>query len=202
MTSLLEPDPATLRLFAALVPLAEVTARVPVATRRLDDIEEVAEIDFLKTDVQGAELAVFRSGKAKLANAVAIHTEVSFVTLYRGQPSFGDVDVELRAQGFLPHCFTHIKPWPVAPAVINGDPRTALRQLLEADVVYARDISKPEAMSDEQLKQLAIIVDHCYGSFDLALRCVMLLEQRGAVKPGAEGAYMASVQNRAVVRPR
>ena len=86
--------------------------------------------------------------------------------------------------------------------MINGDPRTALRQLLEADVVYARDISKPEAMSDEQLKQLAIIVDHCYGSFDLALRCVMLLEQRGAVKPGAEGAYMASVQNRAVVRPR
>src|SRR5438105_12747158 len=37
MTSLLEPDQATLGLFELLMPLAAVTHRVPVQTRRLDD---------------------------------------------------------------------------------------------------------------------------------------------------------------------
>jgi hypothetical protein len=45
-------------------------------------------------------------------------------------------------------------------------------------------------MSDEQLKHLALIVHYCYGSFDLALRCVMLLEQRQALETGAQGWYL------------
>jgi hypothetical protein len=38
---------------------------------------------------------------------VAIGTEISFVTLYQDQPGMGDVDLELRSQGFL-HCFAAI----------------------------------------------------------------------------------------------
>jgi len=201
MTSLLEPDPTTLALFDFLRPLGEVVRRVPVTTRRLDDMDEVELLDFLKIDIQGGELSVFRSGVAKLSKAVAIQVEVSFVTLYRDQPSFGDIDLELRGQGFVPHCFAAIKHWPIAPAVVNGDPRAAVRQLLEADIVYARDFSKPDAMSDEQLRHLAIVADHCYGSFDLALRCVMHLEQRGALKVGAQNAYLDAVQRRLAPRP-
>ena len=44
-------------------------------------------------------------------------------------------------------------------------------------------------MSDEQLKHLALIAHHCYGSFDLALRCVMLLEGRRALGTGAQNRY-------------
>jgi hypothetical protein len=36
---------------------------------------------------------------------VAIQAEISFVVLYKNQPSLGDVDLELRSQGFVPHCF-------------------------------------------------------------------------------------------------
>ncbi|MEZ0349479.1 hypothetical protein [Mycobacterium sp. pR1184] len=39
-------------------------------------------------------------------------------------------------------------------------------------------------MSDEQLKHLALIAHCCYRSFDLALRCVLLLERRKAVEAG------------------
>jgi FkbM family methyltransferase len=190
MTSLLQPDPKTLDLFGALKPLAEVIERIPVQTRTLDEIAEVERLDFLKIDVQGGELAVFQGGTARLSQAVAIQTEVSFVTLYRDQPVFGEVDLELRGQGFLPHCFAEVTRWPIAPFAVKDDPRQPLKQLLEADIVYVRDISRPGLMRDEQLKHLALIAHHCYRSFDLALRCVMLLEQRQALKPGAQQAYV------------
>ena len=189
MTSLFEPDPASLTLFEVLQPYAEVLDRVPLDTRRLDDIDEIEHLDYLKIDIQGGELAVFGSGREKLTDAVVIQTEVSFVTLYKDQPALGDVDVEVRSQGFVPHCFAAVKHWPIAPYAVEGNPRQALNQLLEADIVYVRDFSRPDLMSDEQLKHLALIAHHCYGSFDLATRCVLLLEQRGALEAGARQRY-------------
>lgn len=190
MTSLFEPDPATLALFDVLAPLGEVIERVSLETVRLDDVQEIEHLDFLKIDIQGGELAVFQSGKNKLTNAVAVQTEVSFVTLYKDQPSMGDIDLELRAQGFVPHCFAAVKKWPISPCVVNNNPRQALNQLLEADLVYVRDISKPELMNDEQLKHLALVAHHVYKSFDLTLRCLMLLAQRGALAPNAQALYL------------
>ena len=190
MTSLLQPDPTTLDLFGTLKPLAEVIERVPLQTRMLDEITEVEHLDFLKIDVQGSELAVFQGGTARLSQAVAIQTEVSFITLYRNQPVFGEIDLELRGQGFVPHCFAELKCWPITPFAVKGDPRQPLKQLLEADIVYVRDISRPGPMHDEQLKHLALVAHHCYRSFDLALRCVMLLEHRGTLKPGAQQDYV------------
>ena len=194
MTSLFQPDEATLGMFEVLAPYARVVDRVPLATKRLDDIDEIADIDFLKIDIQGGELAVFQNGRAKLSGTVAIQTEVSFVTLYKDQPAMGDIDVELRSQGFVPHCFAAVKRWPIAPYVANDDPRRPVNQLLEADIVYVRDFSRPDLMSDEQLKHLALIAHHCYGSTDLALRCVMLLEQRGSLDAGAQQRYLGLLE--------
>ena len=78
---------------------------VEVDTRTLDSISEIAQLDYLKIDVQGGELVIFRNGKARLGAAVAIQTEVSFMPLYQGQPVFGDIDLALRALGFVPHMF-------------------------------------------------------------------------------------------------
>lgn len=190
MSGLFAPDAAALELFAALKPLGEVVRTEPVATRRLDAIDEIDEIDFLKVDIQGGELAVFRHGRAKLARAVAIQTEVSFVTLYQGQPALGEVDAELRAQGFIPHCFAAVKQWPIAPLVVGGDERRPLNQLLEADLVYVRDFSRPDGLDAEQLGQLALVAHHCYGSYDLAVRCLYLLERRGLLPAGGRAAYL------------
>jgi FkbM family methyltransferase len=190
MTSLLEPDMTNLALFDYLLPLGDVVARQPVETRCLDDLTEINALDFLKIDVQGAELSVFEHGRNKLANAVAIQAEVSFVTLYKNQPSMGDIDLELRRQGFIPHCFAAVKRWPIFPCVINNDPCEPLNQLLEADIVYVRDFARSDLMNDEQLKHLALVAHHCYQSFDLTLRCVAQLEARGAIPAASQSRYM------------
>lgn len=193
MTSLYEPDPATLDLFAALKPLGTVLRREKVQTRRLDDIAEITAMDFLKIDIQGAELSVFQHGRSKLSAAVVVQTEVSFIPLYRGQPGWGEIDVEMRAQGFIPHCFAAVKRWPIAPLVVGNNDREPLNQLLEADIVYVRDFSRPEHLDDEQLKHLALIAHYCYGSFDLTVRCLWLLEQRGVLDQGSRVKYLGGL---------
>jgi FkbM family methyltransferase len=189
MTSLLEPDPTTLGLFPTLQPFGVVIERVPLETRRLDDIDEIAHLDLLKIDIQGGELAVFQNGHNKLAEAVAIQTEVSFVTWYETQPPFGEVDSELRSQGFIPHCFTELRKRPIGNFPVDGGIHP--NQLTEADIVYVRDFAHSDVMTDEQLKHLALIAHHCYGSIDLTLRCVVLLEERQVLETGSPQRYLS-----------
>ena len=180
MTSLLTPDENQLRLFTPFLEWGSVVEEFDVQTHRLDDLD-IDEFDMLKIDVQGAELMVFQNGRERLRNAVAVQTEVSFVPLYLGQPTFGEVDSELRSQGFVPHSMPELKRWAIAPTVFDGNFYTPGNQLLEADMVYVRDLAHPERMTSEQLTHLAMIAFHIYGSVDLAVFCIIELVQRGRV---------------------
>jgi len=192
--SLLQPDEVPLRHFPRFTELGTVVREIAVETRRLDDIVEIADLDLLKIDIQGSELSVFRNGRARLAKAVAVQTEVSFIPLYKGQPVFGEIDLELRSLGFVPHMFAAINKKMIAP-MQGPNPGAAFNQLVEADVVYVRDFMKPDAMDVEQLKHLAVIAHHCYGSFDLAMNCLHHLTARGAVSPDTRARYIGIVQS-------
>lgn len=191
MSSLYRPDPAKLAAFNLFEQWGAVVSKLPVETVRLDDVAQIDRIDFLKIDVQGSELNVFRHGRTKLAQAVAVHTELSFVTLYEGQPSFGEVDMELRAQGFIPHGFDAVKRWPISPCVIENNPRRALNQLVECDLIYVRDFTALHRVSTDQLRRLALFAHHYCASFDQALRCLVELTQRQAVASTALDTYTA-----------
>jgi FkbM family methyltransferase len=181
-TSLLQPRQAALQVFPQFQSNASVTSYVPVHTHRLDEVAELAPFDFLKIDVQGAELDVFEGARQHLQHAVAIQTEVSFVALYEGQPTFGVIDQTLRSMGFVPHCFAGVKNWPIAPlGMPQGEGAPPPHQLLEADVVYVKDFIDPVTMNSEQLKHLALLMHHCYASVDLVGRCIDLLQRQSAV---------------------
>jgi FkbM family methyltransferase len=193
MTSLLVPDPAHLALFNLFPTWGTVKERIPVKTRKLDDIAEIAALDFLKMDVQGAEREVLAHGRAKLKDTVVIQTEVSFVPLYKDQPSFGDMDLALRDLGFLPHSVTGTKIWPIAPMVVGDTPNRGLRQLLETDMVYVRDFTQAESMGAEQWKHLALVAHYCYGSYDLVLKSLVTLTLLGALPDDAGKRYLATL---------
>ena len=196
MTSLLVPDPSHLALFNLFPIWGKVKERIAVTTRKLDDIAEITQMDFLKMDVQGVEGEVLAHGRNKLRDTVVIQTEVSFVPLYKGQPCFGEMDLALRELGFLPHSVTGTKIWPLSPMVVGNEPNRGIRQLLETDMVYVRDFSKPENMSAEQWKHLALIAHHCYGSYDLVLKAIVTLMELGAVPADASKRYLASLPAR------
>lgn len=195
-TSLLEPDPAQLALLVDFPRLAAVTGTEQIRTHRLDDITEIDRIDLLKIDIQGGERAVLEAGRTALAETVAVQTEVGFHRLYREQPTFADVDLELRDLGFVPHQFVSTRTWPLAPVQWADPMETASRHLVEADLLYIRDPVRLDLYSDAQLVRLGLIADVAYGSLGLALRCVLELVSRGALESNAESRYRQLAKER------
>jgi FkbM family methyltransferase len=189
-TSTLTPSAASLDVFTTYKPNAEILRRETIETKTLDSIAEIDAIDFLKIDIQGGELEAFKGATRHLADISVVQTEVSFVNFYDDQPSFGDIDVELRKHGFIPHCFAGMKKGIIAPFTINNNPWQSLNQLQEADVVYVKDFREPRRLSDAQLKHICLIALGCYGSFDLAYRCILALQERAILAKDAGEQYV------------
>jgi FkbM family methyltransferase len=93
MTSLLRPNATALQFFNGFARYGQIQETHQIQTSRLDNVEGLPDIDFLKLDVQGAELTVLENGPRRLANCVAIQLEVSHICLYENQPPFGEVDL-------------------------------------------------------------------------------------------------------------
>lgn len=63
-------------------------------------------------------MSIFSRSTKKLSHAIAIQTEVSFINMYENQPTLGDIDIELRRQGFVPQCFASIRSGMIAPLTV------------------------------------------------------------------------------------
>jgi FkbM family methyltransferase len=194
MTSLLKPSVRMLNQFRGFPEWGAIVKEMPVETTRLDDAIGDKPLDFLKIDVQGAELMAIENGRRCLAKAVAVQAEVSFLALYEKQPTFAALDQALRQLGLVPHAFAAINRRMIGPLFDASNPFAGLNQLLEADMVYVRDFTRPDDMQIEQLKHLAIIAHYCYRSFDLTANCLHHLERRGAVPAGSLAKYPAMMK--------
>src|SRR5271156_3971034 len=171
--SLFKPNRQVLEKFQNLHEVTTLKAEHAVATRRLDDIPEVDDIDFVKIDAQGAELAVFKGGERVLRNAVLVQTEILFVELYENQPLFADIDHLLRSYDYQFHAFDGLQGRSFKPMVIDGNINQPLRQLLWADAIYVKDWLKFRELSLDKLKKLAVLLHDVVASFDL---CHLVLE--------------------------
>ena len=112
----------------------------------------------------------------------------------RANPLFGEVDLELRSLGLIPHHLHHINRRTILPAFSAENPNSAMNQMLFADVIYVRDFTKANLMDDEQLKHLALVAHHCYCSHDLAIHCLYRLAARNAIAPNAVDLFAASLK--------
>lgn len=167
-SSLYPPNTRLLRRFQTLEELTRVVETSRVQTKRLDDIPEITGVDFLKTDVQGAELDVFRGAERRLAETLVIETEVEFAPMYEGQPLFADVDQHLRARGFALHSFLGLAGRAFKPLQSAPQPNGPIRQHLWSNVVYVRDFMRLAELTPGQLVKMAAILHDAYTSVDLA----------------------------------
>ena len=190
MSSLLKPNPNALEFFNGFTHFGAVEKRQQVETVTLDSLTGLPSIDFLKMDVQGAELRILEHGKAKLKACVSVQLEVPFICLYEDQPSFGEIDTWLRQEGFVPHCFLEVKRWSIAPTVFRGDFRAAGNQLLEADIVYIKDPLDLASLTDLQLQKLVLIADMSLHSVDLCVHLIRELTCRNVVPTGSAEKYV------------
>ena len=193
MTSLLKPKQNALNFFNGFGELT-IEKVEKVKTTKLDDIKNLPLIDFVKMDIQGAELTALKNGTKKIKDCLAIQLEVSYICLYENQPTFGDVDLWMRSQGYVPHCFLNIKKWSITPTIFNQNFRTPGNQLKEADIVYIKDPLKLNLLRNDQLKKLAIISHYCFQSVDLTGFVFLELEKRNIVPKDSYKKYISNVK--------
>ncbi|MHA6323602.1 FkbM family methyltransferase [Roseivivax sp. CAU 1753] len=192
-TSLFEPEPLTQTYLwrPRWSRMTQVMDTIPVETQRMDDMAEIDALDLLKIDIQGGELAVFQNGRDKLADALAVVTEVAFMPLYKDQPLLDQQMGELLAQGFLLHSFRTIIDAALFDAQGLHVPRGAHTngQLIDGDAIFLRDPRRMEDFSDEQLKHYTLLADGALELHDLAARCLTELVRREVVPAAALDAY-------------
>lgn len=163
--SLYEPNTPLLEKFQNLSELVTPVARHEVNTTRIDDVAGITDVDFVKIDIQGGELAVFQNAGRILSQTLLIQTEVEFLEL--GQPLFAEVDIHLRNAGFQFHAFNGFGSRAFKPLVLNGNINQGLRQALWSDAPYVRDWTHLENLDVAKLRNYAILAHDVLESYDL-----------------------------------
>jgi len=178
-TSLLAPNEPLLALYNDLVEYSGLKSTSSVDTVSLDRFatdHALADVDFIKIDIQGAELNVFQGGTGTLRDVVAIVTEVEFVPLYTDQPLFGDVCEFLSEQRLMFHKFLWLAGRALQPTIMNDDASFAVQHLW-SDAMFIRDVLSLSTLSPKKLLKLAVL-SHLYRSPDLTFHCLKIYDQQ------------------------
>ena len=165
-------------LFSRSMYLKEKEKQILVKVNTLDNSLTDSKIPnpcFMKIDIQGMELEVFKGATNFLKNhCLGIRVEVYFHQIYENQPLFTDVDAYLRNVGFLPFQFAELHSWRrdstfKFPFI---DHRSKIGfsegQLMHADVVYLKDPSKLEKADLLQQRIRLALISLSYRHYDLA----------------------------------
>lgn len=168
--SLYEPNSALIDMFPNLGSFTRVVATEMVQTHRLDDIAEIDfPADYIKLDIQGAELQALNGARKKiLKNTLVIHAEVCWVPLYKNQPLFAELEQFLRNQGFLMHRILGHGTRALSSALNHGFSMPGMQQLW-ADVIFIRNFSSLSELAPDQLLKMAVIMHEVYNTVDFTM---------------------------------
>ena len=134
----------------------------------------IQDIDFIKIDVQGAELDVFKGCITNLPNIVATVCEVEFIQQYIDQPLFGDVCSFLANNNLMFHKFLTIGGRSLKPVTFQ-DNRNFPTQHMWSDAIFIRNILNLSELSADKLLKLGLI-SFIYGSPDVTYQCIKLYD--------------------------
>ena len=178
--SLYKPNEALISLYNNFQ-VAYLKYETEVETISLDsfiDQQKIGEIDFIKIDVQGAELDIFKGGSKALNSVLQIISEVEFIEHYEDQPLFGDVCDFLNKHNLMFNKFLGLAGRALKPIIINNNANNA-SQHIWSDAVFTYHVQKIQNLNDEKLLKLSLLA--CvYGSLDLSFYCLSHYDKRHA----------------------
>ncbi|HUA52152.1 MAG TPA: FkbM family methyltransferase [Candidatus Sulfotelmatobacter sp.] len=151
------------------------------------------DIDFMKLNVQGAELEILQGADSVIDRTIGVMAEMSFVESYKGRPFFADVDRHLRDKNFTffdfigHHCIGRAE----SPITVRHLPSLhgLWGQLIEGHGIYFRDpidmaarglsIDHRSAAKLLKLAAFAEVMGQIEYSFELLSWLETLLDRRG-----------------------
>jgi len=156
--------------------LHQIQNSVPVSTTTLDHAMrklELVTVDYLKVDVEGAELDVLSGAKQALCTASAIKVECSFLEQRKGQPLIWEVGDTLGKSGYVCAEVRDIHYWrrrpvPAHPYVARYVMPYSRGLAAQCDLMFLRDYQQ---IQDDQCMRL-FAVAAILGYFDYAVTVV------------------------------
>ena len=154
----------------------DIVGETNIECRSLDESlkdARLTDIDFIKLDTQGTELAILEgAGSVLNASVFGLEIEIAFAELYLGQPLFADVDVFVRRYGFdLINLRTGTRKRAIGANVGNSR-----GQLLSGDALYFRQppiwremLSKMDSSLARSKLLRALSISQLYGFLDFGL---------------------------------
>ncbi len=176
--SLYKPDEKILSMYNNL-DVAEIKSITSVDTLSLDYFiskNKIESVDFIKIDIQGAELDVFKGGVNTIKDVVVVVSEVEFIPLYLKQPLFGDVCAFLTEKGLMFHKFLGHAGRTLKPIVIGGNPDFPTQHMW-SDAVFIKHIFKLPELSPRKLLKMGLFA-YIYGSPDVTHKCFEIYDQK------------------------
>lgn len=182
--------------------LFDIDATVEVEVYSLDDLakhKDLEPFDFVKLDVQGAELEILEGGEALIRErALGLQVEVEFQTMYEGQPLFRDVDrfvaekLELDIQDVRYTCWRRNNDaWHADKGqVVFGD---AL-YFLHPDKVSQR-AHEAESGRGEVIVKKAVFMGAAFGFFDYSKAVIEAARTSAIVTDSRATKLLATIQD-------
>lgn len=151
-----------------------VRKEIPVDTVTLDSLRESGELpgaDYMKLDIEGAELDVLKAGRSVLKDCSALKIECSFLPQRQSQPLIWDVVPFMIDAGFDVVDIVDIHRWrrrplPAHPYVINFEMPYSRGQLAQCDLIFLR---RAETLADWRRIVMLIAISAALGYFDFAI---------------------------------
>jgi FkbM family methyltransferase len=177
-SSLYKPNEKLLKLFNNLS-VAYLKKITEVNTISLDTFikrEKIESIDFIKMDIQGAELDVLKGAERSLKNVLTIVSEVEFLPIYNEQPLFGDVCTFLSSKNIMFHKFLGLSGRSLIPVILKNNVNFPTQHMW-SDAVFIKNILKIDELNNSQLLKQTIF-SYLYGSPDLSYFCLINYDKK------------------------
>ncbi|HVC76695.1 MAG TPA: FkbM family methyltransferase [Candidatus Micrarchaeaceae archaeon] len=146
--------------------------------------------DFLKLDVQGAELAILQGGEQTLQRTGLVEVEVEFAEMYRGQPLFHDIAAFMSNRGF--ELLYLNRGFATRREVYDGPSRG---QLITGDALFGKTESECRNMTVTQRAKYVILLVQL-GHLDIAYQLVAEDPTIEGVIPQIRSVFKANRGNR------
>jgi len=168
---------------------------IEVDTRTLSDVlqeAQVGSLDFIKLDIQGAELEVLQgAGQAYLEKLTAVELEIGMPGCYEEQARFSDIDQFLRSHQLD---LFDIKParghrarkgdasfYPIKVFNVHPESPALPKRVWEVDAIYFRDPTQMLERKDADGVRRLVAMMCVYGFFQEALHVAELAGEQSAM---------------------
>jgi FkbM family methyltransferase len=179
-SSLYKPNETFNKLYNNLE-VTNLKDEIEIETITLDyfiDKHDIGNIDFIKIDVQGAELDIFKGASNALKNVRNIVCEVEFIDVYENQPLFGDICNYLSQYNLMFNKFLGLAGRAIKPVKLDNNLNKP-SQHMWSDAVFVHHILKIHDLNNIQLIKLSLLA--CvYYSLDLTFYCLSIYDKRNS----------------------